>query len=573
MREMYKTLPWFGPNVIDIYLYPLNDETRSLIVEKEVIFHEGRHYYRANDFYYEIQSLSKKKRQHNDTTTIVYKQIEYVFIICILTHQGNFWQDEQLFRREQQYLFELKHQPTHNKMEMKFIDAKKNVIDTPVKRLVESNGFKQEGFYNEIRDFYRILPWFKEKVNDIYLCPINDNAHMLVIEQDTVLDNQGNQYYRANKLYFDVQSLSDKKWQSGPKTTLIYKQIEYQFIVGIITQHGLFQQDEEIFNAQRQYLQNWKHNIRTDEIERILQSKVDLEKYGSFFKSFIQCRLEMEGPYVQRILDVFLFHYPLGRQFIDEMCRLVIFLNPKLSIVHESVFVKRFKKMYYNPEMLPFLTEYDKLGELYNDAATPRETLEHVSKQLYEQWVETRNEWINGLLVNNSSVKMNFGRTKMVASKLKFVQLPSWKRVCKNASHLEEVPEEDVVYMQDGSDIYGFSILQLFNIIENDGGVNPYTRIPLNKHVLQRFLDTYVKPQPEVIPMDQVPAEEQVNQLVLLLEKHLSFYERLCMHCRQQKAKDSIFIETYEQDFPIINFCSSECMAAYSLEEFKALEI
>jgi hypothetical protein len=45
------------------------------------------------------------------------------------------------------------------------------------------------------------------------------------------------------------------------------------------------------------------------------------------------------------------------------------------------------------------------------------------------------------------------------------------------------------------------------------------------------------------------------------------------MHCRQHKAKDAVFIETYETDFPIIHFCSSECMAAYSLEEFRAIQI
>jgi hypothetical protein len=195
--------------------------------------------------------------------------------------------------------------------------------------------------------------------------------------------------------------------------------------------------------------------------------------------------------------------------------------------------------------------------------------------------VETRRECIDSLLVNNSSVKMNYGgRTKMVSSKIKFVQLPSWKTVCKNATHLVDVAEEDIVYMQDGNDIYGFSIGQMFHIIEHESGVNPYTRVHLDRRALQRFLDTYVKPpsttttnstdNAHIIAADD---DDQVNQLVLLIEKHLAFHERLCMHCRQHKAKDAVFIETYETDFPIIHFCSSECMAAYSLEEFRAIQI
>jgi hypothetical protein len=465
-------------------------------------------------------------------------------------------------------------------METKCLDSQKNVIDTP-KRQSETVRFNQDGFFNEIRDFYRILPWFKEKVNDIYLCVQNLAAESLIILQDSLRDDQGNTYHRANKIYFDVQSVARDKSQQGNVTTVVHKNVEYRFIVGIITQYGLFRQNEEIFNAQQQYLVNWKHNIRTAEIGRILDANVDVETYGAFFKSYIKCRLDMDCDYVRRVINVFAERFTVGRKFIDEMCRFVIFLNPKLSIVHESVFVKRFKKKYYNPEMLPFMDEYDKLGELYNDAATPAETLQHVSRQLYDQWVETRRECIDSLLVNNSSVKMNYGgRTKMVSSKIKFVQLPSWKTVCKNATHLVDVAEEDIVYMQDGNDIYGFSIAQMFHIIEHESGVNPYTRVHLDRRALQRFLDTYVKPPPSTTTAsadndDTVAAadDDQVNQLVLLIEKHLAFHERLCMHCRQHKAKDAVFIETYETDFPIIHFCSSECMAAYSLEEFRAIQI
>lgn len=587
--DVYRKMPWFQPYpVLDVYLLPLNQEAYDLVdVNQSMKDDFNGIYYRANDFYYLMQKQCRKEQQQNTTVLTSAGATRYVFIIGIVTSSGFFWQDEALFELEKAYFEQRQHQqaPLQNKMTMKFLDQQKNVVETP-ETARPRRAFQQTGFQNEIRDFFHILPWFKEKVNDIYVCPLNEAANALIVESDSLLDDQGQRYYRASAWYFDAAAASSRRRkgqsQQGHTTTYRHQGVEYVFIVGIITQHGLFKQDVDIFEAQIDYLNNWKRNIRTKEIESILGATVDLEKYGGYFKSFASTHLDMEGEYVDRVLQVYAQHYPEGRNFIEEMSRLVIFLNPKLSIIRESHFVKRFKKMYYNADILPFLKEYDKLSEVYSDAKTPEKTLAHVSSQLHQQWTETRHEWINSLLLQSSS-KMKYARTKMGVPKMKFVQLPSWKTVCKNAAHLVDVEEEDVVYVKDASgDIYGFSIAQMFDLIENQNGINPYTRLPLEKKVLERFLDTYTRPPAAIARPADDRAEEaardegieaDVNQLVLLLETHLCYHEGQCMQCRQHKAKESYTIETYEKDFPTLKFCSQECMSTHAIEEFRAVQV
>lgn len=236
-------------------------------------------------------------------------------------------------------------------------------------------------------------------------------------------------------------------------------------------------------------------------------------------------------------------------------------------------FVVRFKKLWFKPEILPYLSEHEKLHEIFDDANTPVETKTDVVERLFKQKLELKQEWVSNLLVDKSSVKMR-GRGRMEPiKKQKFVDLPSWRKVCKNASHLESVEDENLVYFKDGSDIYGFSISQMFNIIEDGNGLNPYTGQSFDKENMKRFLDTYVRPREERVNDDEkrVDFVDTENELVTLLETHLCLFEKLCMTCRDKKSVDSIFIETYDSGIPILNFCSSECMSMYSLKEFKAI--
>ena len=459
-------------------------------------------------------------------------------------------------------------------MECKFIDDKKMEVEAPSK-LKYHGRFTQSEFPNELQDFFRILPWFKEKVNDIYICPLNENAKMMTINSSTVQDNECIVYYHVNKTYYKIQAGAQRRSQRGSTHKLENNKHVYEFIVGIVTDHGLFQQNDEIFEAQKQFIANWKSNVRDVETKKLLESPVDLLIFSAFFRSFLTCTIGMTSlDYVESVIDVY---YKLfkrrGNDFIDHACNLMIFLNPKLSLIHIPSFTIRFKKLWYKPDILPYLSENDKLFEIFADVNTPDETKNDIVEKLFKQKMELKQEWISSLLVDKSSVKMRGrGRIEPI-KKQKFVDLPSWKKVCKNVTHLQSEKDEDLVYFKDGSDIYGFTILQMFNIVEQENSLNPYTGQPFEKESIKRFLDTYVRPREEQVIIDKPDVDfvDDENELVQLIETHLCLFERVCMKCRKKKSLDSIFIETYNASIPILNFCSSECMSQYSLDEFKLI--
>jgi len=460
-------------------------------------------------------------------------------------------------------------------MECKFVDSDKREIEAPAKPAPAPYAISE--FPHELSDFFRIIPWFKEKVNNVYVCPMNDNARMLVVNTSTVQDNQGLVYYHVNKNYYKAQSLARRRLQRGVSHQIDYNGHLYEFIVGYVTDHGLFQQNEEIFEAQQQFLRNWNKKVRREEIQKLLQSPVDLLTFSSFFRSFLSCTVGVASEeYIERVIQVY---YDLfknsGSDFIEHACNLLIFLNPKLSLIHLPTFVVRFKKLWYRPDILPYLSENEKLFEIFDDVNTPLETKTDIIERLYQQKLDLKNEWISHLLVDRSSVKMR-GRVRVEPpKKQKFVELPSWRRVCKNAQHLTSIEDQDLVYFKDGTDIYGFSIVQMFDIVENHNCLNPYTGQPLNRDAVKRFLDTYVRPVEQIVPNESTDdgIADNDNELIRLLETQLCLYEKLCMKCRKKKSVNTIFIETYDSNIPILNFCSSECMAQYSLDEFKAITL
>jgi len=452
-----------------------------------------------------------------------------------------------------------------------YLNESKQVINSPQKPKYVGN-FKQENFYTEIQDFYKILPWFKEKVNHIYICPLNENSKALIIENDSVKDSEGTIFYRPNKKYYDLQLHAYKKSQNGNTYIMLWLDPQNGFLydfnvkIGIITDKGIFQQNEDIFNAQEDFLKHWKNNSRQLEKNSILKSPID-----SNVKSYFEFNLKKNGlddeNYLQQVVGVYEKNFGHnGDVFIKKCLDLLIFLNPKLSLIHSTNFSKRFKKQYYKPKILPLLSERDKLEEIYNDHLTPPETIQVVSDMLLKQHEEMYNEWVNFLLVNRTSGVKKF----IKSSKPKYVDLPSWKKVCKNYNDLINEQDENIVFVQEGKDIYGFTIQNMFSLIKEKDCRNPYTKIVFSKEFVSKFMDTYYEPKNGNVIAPEIETIVTENALALLLEEQLCLLEKMCTFCKIKKYKNNFFIENMEQVF---YFCSNSCMNQYSLDEFRNIDI
>lgn len=450
------------------------------------------------------------------------------------------------------------------------LDEFKNVIQNPQKVLTFGK-FEQKDFYNEILDFYKMLPWFKEKVNDIYINPKNENTKKLIIKNDFIKDSEGLLYYRPNKKYFEVQLNAKYRKQIGYIHTLQIDDVEYKMKIGIITKYGLFQQNEDIFQAQIQFLKHWKEKSRDSEIEIILKSSVTkTEPICFYIFTFFTSIGFKDSKYIQNVLQIYQKHFGQeGKIFMENILDLLIFLKPKLSLIHSTNFLERFKKLYYKPEILPFLSEYEKLEEIYNDKFSPPETKMKVSEILYDQKQKMLTEWINSLLIQES-IGLKQIHDKIKTEKLKYVDLPSWKQVCKNYHDLIDIDDIDIVYVQDGRDIYGFTISTMFELIEEKDCHNPYTKNVFSREFVSRFLDTYYKPVKLNKNFTGDVESDEINQLEKLLNDQLSLLEKICFQCKNKKYKSTIYIETNDM---ILNFCSSECMVQFNLEEFRNIEV
>ncbi len=63
-------------------------------------------------------------------------------------------------------------------------------------------------------------------------------------------------------------------------------------------------------------------------------------------------------------------------------CRFNSFINPNINFV-SSVFPKRLAKMQYKPEILPLLTQREKLPEIFDDNRIPEATIEYVNRTIH----------------------------------------------------------------------------------------------------------------------------------------------------------------------------------------------
>lgn len=457
-------------------------------------------------------------------------------------------------------------QPTQRTL---YLNENKEVIDGPVASKYFGN-FKQDNFYSDIKNFFLKVPWFKEKVNDIYIKPINENAKQLAILSNFIKNNQGELYFKTNKLYFEAQVHAQERYQDRNVHRLVYKNMEYDMTIGIVTPYGIVDQTEEIFTAQLQFINNW-NSRKVQEIEDVCNSEVNIDTFSFYIISFFNNILEFrEEKYIKRVIEVYYSHFKNGKLFIMNILDLLVYLNPKISLIRVPIFTMRFKKMYYKPEILPFLNESEKLSEIY-DNSTPHETIVNVNRTLYAQKEQMFEEWINSLLIERTlDFKRNKGKITII-KKVKYVNLPQWKMACKNYSNIQHIEDEELVFVRDNNDVYGFSIHEMFDIIENNDCFNPYTKTIISKEFISRFLDTYYKPiaKPKlsddtnslVNEFGKLSTGDNVNTLLELLNEQLCIYEKKCIVCKTKKWRNEIYIESYDN---VVHFCSSECMAKYN---------
>jgi hypothetical protein len=453
------------------------------------------------------------------------------------------------------------------KYEIRKMERKKTISLDPISEKCSNKPFDcdYDNIYNEIKHFYKILPWIQDDINDVYIRPLNQEAEKLILTKHSLTDSNGRQYFKPNKKYFDVQSQSKKKRQIKEEFSLVFDNIQYKMAVGIITNRGLVVQNEDIFRAETEFLNSWRTSDRTKETKLLLESAVNPSILYSA-KQMLNAALKNNKPsFVENVIQVYNQHFGSKTEsFISNLLDLVIFIDPQLSFLRQTIFSRRICSdgNFYKPSILPFLTPAEKLEEIYADPKIPSNTLDYVNQHFVEKKAQMRDLWIQNMIMShNLGIKRDSKKTVPAPkSKPKILDIPTWKTVCKNASDIEKEVDENLLFYREDVDVYGFSIADMFKIIQTTG-VNPYTKNPIPYEYIQRFLDTFhpIRQESNFHEKNEkttTDASSAHNGLAELLDRQLLLLEKVCFVCRKGPTRKEY--ETYNGD-DIHSFCSKDC--------------
>lgn len=512
-------------NEDEIYIKPLNLAARTLVFSTETFFDKS--FFKPNKKFFDVQKMASVREQIGNEVTCTHNGVVY-------------------------------------KYEVRRMRRRRTIALDDLRPSAANVKFHQTMPFDEMRHFYKILPWVKDDINDIYVRPLNEAAQSLVVVKHSLTDTKGREYYKPNRKYFEIQTNAKKKKQIKEEFSAVLDEVVYKFSVGIITNRGLIVQNEDIFRAETEFINSWRGADRSQEIKNLLDGPVGESTVYSA-RQLVSAAVK-NASYVQDILAVYEKHFGAKTElFMSHLLDLVVFIEPQLSFLRETVFSRRMRadEPFYKPAILPFLTAAEKLEEIYADPKLPANTLDYVNNHLVKKKAVMKDSWIQAVIMTqNLGVKRD--RKKVAPqpkSKPKIVDLPPWKSVCKNAADVAAEPDETLLFYREDVDVYGFTIEQMFKIIETTG-VNPYTKNPLPHDYVGRFLDTFhpVRQAPSTTTVERSAGERAErtdrNLLAELLDSQLAQLERVCFVCRKGPTLKDLELTRGDES---LCFCSQEC--------------
>jgi hypothetical protein len=481
--------------------------------------------------------------------------------------------------------------PKRQTIFMDFLDPESKQIQRDRQLRPRSN------FYQTMKDLitqdceflYKKTPWVKSGlVNQVYVHPIKGDFYDVVdLEKFIMYDDE--HYYQPKKKYYYLQCNSQKV-QNGNILTIKKDGQTYELIVAVDTvSKGIVMQNEDMFRAELNYLTTWNSdkNKRISELEEdrphelmILTAKADIvEAFQKAMKDNVPVLYRSSnGDFISTVVNVMLKNSDSGKSFVRLVANLVIFLNINISFVTCSVFVKRLREQVYLPGTLPFLTDADKLPEIFLNKNVPSDTKTFVLQKLEEERVNFTSKFFKEMYF---SITMGREPTKPVIwyKPTLQVELPDIKTICKNRGDVEHENDEHLVFYTDMDEVYCFNVHDLYSRFKTDNTVNPYTNRPFSPKFIQTCLSRYAsksttKPiEPIEMTSLMFELENIINSELTLLENRLiekfqpsykpetmtmnSVVEK-CVECKSN-VSDLNKVRTFFRNKEIM-FCGYDCL-------------
>jgi hypothetical protein len=480
----------------------------------------------------------------------------------------------------------------------------------------QRNDFKEEKLKTCLQ-FYKIFPWVKDQVRDVFVAPISANfddtffirsdfyEHVSSYGGFALTSDEVEKFYRPKEKYFQLQCYGTNKHYDDTDPNIIrvtWKEQEYLFMIGILTENrGFLIQNTDILTAEEDYIDNWlgKSEKRREEL---LESNYVPSDAKAVARNEILSALSSVVPkadllYTNRILsnivDKMVDLSSNTNDFFLRVADLIVFINPNISFV-SSIFAKRLAKMQYKPEILPLLTPKEKLPEIFADIRIPEATIDQVNNTLHFQMERVFENLVNITVMYNviptrkqtrpfQMGGTGAGRIRAEGRDDKIIiGLPEWKNACVNADEVRNIPDEELIFYAHpqssareelNTDVFCFPINDLLDKFSREDVHNQYTGKDFSDAFVRRFLSVYSKPiQTErVVEVERGDDEPVVEgSLIKLIKAELMRIENnliepeyfqetelKCFGCKKVIAPGEDISSIYKSKK--VSFCNMQC--------------
>jgi hypothetical protein len=381
---------------------------------------------------------------------------------------------------------------------------------------------------------YKKIPWVKDIVNHIYIHPVEGNFED-IIDYENFIEHDSIKFYQPKEKYYFIQCHAHKV-QEGNNLTIVKNGETYKVVVAIDTNtKGIVLQNEDMLKAEIDYVRVWnqnkndnikdlKRNIPNDDM--LLLAKFDL---SSSLQDAISGNVPIayrssSSPFIDTVIQTILKNANSGESFVRLLANIIVFLKINISFITSSVFIKRLREQIYLPGTLPFLTDADKLPEIFLVKNVPEDTKNFVLEKLEEERIRFTKTFFENLYIGSSMIRRPTKPT-LWNKPTQQIELPDIKTICKNRDEIENENDEDIVFYTDLDEVYCFNVFKLYDLFQkSETPINPYTRRPFTDKFIQIFLTRYAS-KPLVKKIEHVKHQDLTSKLEQMIELELNMLE------------------------------------------------
>ena len=392
----------------------------------------------------------------------------------------------------------------------------------------------------ECMQTFQQYQWIEGKITGVWLSgPKGGDPKPDYIIKDIFIEEDGHRWYQANKRFFSLQCNSYKKdrTQSGDVLTC-YTQAgnPVKFMVGFtligwkhdryksrthmvetadgrMVQRTFIIQDEMLFNKEKQFTRRL-NQTEASRIKDILNSTVSKRTSESVMTMISNALLEIapmkkdygiiridtrteqprktidpNTPYMQILIDTLNINpEQTNKEFFTKAASLLVYIN----MPEAKTFRKNLEMEYYLPDILATLSPAEKFPEAFQDPNASEKFVDELTASITNRTYKL----VRGMAQTEYKTDLT-RRSRTLPSGTDFARsVKTRKRLdaCANKARVNGVPEEEIVYYNEDSQIYCFTVDELYDrmLIQEDL-TNPETGKAFDMSFVKRFDELYNK--------------------------------------------------------------------------------